>query len=625
MPKLLGEVQAGAVEPGLDRGLLDAENLRHVGDGDLHDLLEHEREAKFLGQSRDRLLDGIPALPSFEKLEGTIAGRSDVDHATVSRRQQLFERLQALRLARALAVSPLARSRGDSIEPRGGIGAPFELVPLSEREKKRVLNEIPGFVVVAAEAEPEGVQPSAVPLHELGDGDVRGSILKHGEIVARMDGETNDGVHGRIAGGRWPSLTGESTAGSGGDGVVPETIGVGYEASMTDTGRILITLGGLLLLGLATEAIGRRTRLPRVSLMLLFGFVFGRSVLGVIPDVTETWFPTISNMALVMVGFLLGEKLSRGVLREHGRLVLSLSVAVVLSTFLCVFLGMIAVGMPLSFALLLAGIAPATDPAASTDVVHEVRAKGPFTSALIGIVALDDAWGLLLFSVVLAAVEFSVGASGLAVLGEGLWHAGGAVLLGAGLGLPMAYLTGRIEPGEPTLAEALGSVLLCGGLALALDVSFLLAAMSMGVVVANLARHHERPFHAIEGIEWPFLVLFFLFAGTELQVTSFRETGVTLAIFVAARVVGRILGAKLGLGYGTGLAPGFATSMGLALMPQAGVALGMAILAVQRFPEFEPYLSLAIAATVLFELFGPLLTRRSLERMGEVGARKDGA
>jgi Kef-type K+ transport system membrane component KefB len=268
--------------------------------------------------------------------------------------------------------------------------------------------------------------------------------------------------------------------------------------------------------------------------------------------------------------------------------------------------------------LLLAGIAPATAPAATVDVVRELHAEGPFSETLLGIVALDDVWGLMLFSVLLAAAEFWSGTSGLSVLGAGLWHIAGAVALGAGIGLPMAYLTGRIEPGEPTLAEALGAVLLCGGLAIFFDVSLLLAAMTMGVVVANLARHHERPFHAIEGIEWPLLILFFLFAGAELEIGSFRETGAMLGIYVIARVAGRLLGAKLAARSEPGLRVGFASSMGLALMPQAGVALGMALLATQRLPQFQPFLSLVTAATMLFELFGPVLTRRSLIRMGEV-------
>lgn len=602
--KLLRHLQAAAVKSGLDGCLLHSQDSSDVGDGKLHDLFQYEGKAERLRQRRDRGLHRLLALVSFEKLQRSVLARRYVDDGTLPRGKKLLERFQLARLSGTFSMAALARSGRDSVEPGGGIRAPFELIPFAEREKKGVLHEVAGLVVVAAESNTQRVQLATMPLHELGNGDVRRSIGEHGGILARKTPEDDE----------------KTLAPSVRPCVATPCIGIGYGVSMTDTARILITLGGLLLLGLLTEAIGRRTRFPRVSLMLLFGFVFGRSGLGLIPDVTETWFPVVTNVALVMVGFLLGEKLSREALREHGRLVLSLSITVVLATFVCVFLAALAIGMPVTFALLLAGIAPATDPAATTDVVREVRSEGPFSSTLLGIVALDDAWGLLLFSVVLAGAEFAMGVSGLAVLSDGLWHVGGAVLLGLGLGLPMAYLTGRIEPGEPTLAEALGSVLLCGGLALVLDVSFLLAAMSMGVVVANLARHHERPFHAIEGIEWPFLILFFLFAGTELEVSAFREIGASLGIYVAARIVGRILGAELGARFRTeGDLPGnFPTSMGLALMPQAGVALGMTILAVQRFPEFEPYLSLAIAATVLFEIVGPILTRRSLERMGEL-------
>jgi hypothetical protein len=91
-------------------------------------------------------------------------------------------------------------------------------------------------------------------------------------------------------------------------------------------------------------------------------------------------------------------------------------------------------------------------------------------------------------------------------------------------------------------------------------------------------------------------------------------------VYIVARVLGRVVGVKLGVGAADGLEPDFARSMGWALMPQAGVALGMALVAVQRFPEFERYLSLVIAATVVFEMFGPVLTRRALVRMGEVNS-----
>ena len=154
----------------------------------------------------------------------------------------------------------------------------------------------------------------------------------------------------------------------------------------------LMTLGVLFLIGCVTDGLGRRTRLPRVTLLLLFGLVIGPSVLDLLPALEAQWFPAVADMPLVMVGFLLGEKLTIVSLRLHGRLVLWISIAVVGATTVVVMVGLLRCGIPLEIALLFAGIAPATDPAATADVVHEAQADGPFARAFLGIVGVDDAW-----------------------------------------------------------------------------------------------------------------------------------------------------------------------------------------------------------------------------------------
>ena len=388
---------------------------------------------------------------------------------------------------------------------------------------------------------------------------------------------------------------------------------------MEEISITLITLGGLFLLGLLTDLLGRRTALPRVTFLLILGFLIGPSVLGILPDLSGRWFPIVANMALVMIGFLLGGKLTLVTFKQHGRSVLGISLGVALITAMVVLIALLMVGVRLEIALLLAGIATSTAPMATVDVVHEARAEGAFSRTLLGIVALDDAWGLIVFSLMLAAAQVlsGYGDGGEAII-AGAWELGGAVFVGIALGVPMAYLTGRIQPGEPTLAEALGMVLLCGGIAIWLEVSFLLAAMVLGLVVANLARHHNRPFHAIEGIEWPFMILFFLLAGASLHVQSLAEVGLIGAIYIVCRIVGRFLGAWVG-GTLSHAAPTLRRWMGMALLPQAGVALGMALVATQRFPQFsETIFPVVIGATVLFEVIGPILTRRALVHVGDV-------
>jgi len=383
--------------------------------------------------------------------------------------------------------------------------------------------------------------------------------------------------------------------------------------------EILITFGGLFLLGLLADLAGRHTPLPRVTLLLVAGFLIGPSVLDWLPGFAEGWFPVLTDIALAMIGFLLGAKMTRTTLHELGRSVLTMSIGEVLMTALLVFSVLRLFGVPMEIALLLAGIAPATAPAATVDVVQESKAKGKFTDTLLGIVAIDDAWGLLIFSLLLAIARALSGQGGAGdLLVSGAWEVGGAVLLGLILGLPMAYVTGRIRPGEPTQAEALGLVLLCAGLAVWAEVSYILAAMVLGATVANLARHHERPFHAIEGIEWPFLILFFLLAGAALHVEALAQIGTLGAGYIGLRVAGRILGTRLG-GWLSGAAPTTRRWIGLALLPQAGVAIGMALLASQRFPEVRNIiLPVVLGSTVVFELLGPVVTRRVLAKLGEL-------
>lgn len=394
---------------------------------------------------------------------------------------------------------------------------------------------------------------------------------------------------------------------------------------MEELATVFITLGALLLIGLATDWLGRKTLLPRVTLLLLFGFLLGSSGLQILPQESLHWFPMISNMALLMVGFIMGGKLAFSFLRENGRVILWVSSSVVLITVIVIFAGLLALGFSLEIALLLAGIATATDPAATTDVIQENKAQGVFSDTLTGIVAIDDAWGLIAFSILLAiAQSFNTEQQALDALLVGGWELIGAVLLGIVLGVPMAYLSGRICPGQPSLVEALGMVFLCGGLALLLEVSFLLSAMVLGLVVTNLAKHHERPFHEIENIEWPFMILFFVLAGASLNMESLLQVGLLGGAYIVLRIVGRLAGSWPG-GVLGGSSGAIKSWMGLGLLPQAGVAMGMALIAAQRFPELSAtILPVVIAATVIFELIGPIGTRLALLRAGDIHNHQSG-
>ena len=273
---------------------------------------------------------------------------------------------------------------------------------------------------------------------------------------------------------------------------------------MSDNAEFVLAIGAFLLLGLAADVLGRRTIIPRVTLILCCGILIGDEVLGLIPDSLHQRFPLIADMALMMVGFLLGGRLRLEALKADGPQVLWISIVAALGTTALVAVSLWFLGVPLAPAVLLGCVAAATAPAATLDTLMVYGSEGRFSRLLAAIVAIDDAWALILFSLGLAAIGLMNGDNHLAgTLQEISWDIGGAILLGGLIGLPAAYLTGRVRPGQPMLMEALGLVLLCGGSALVFEVSYLIACMTMGAVIANLAAHHDYPFHEIENVEWP--------------------------------------------------------------------------------------------------------------------------
>lgn len=387
---------------------------------------------------------------------------------------------------------------------------------------------------------------------------------------------------------------------------------------MTVSAMTLITLGLLFMVGFLADIIGKNTPIPRVSILMVAGFMIGPSGFDILPVRAQSWMPVVSDMALVMIGFLLGSSLKYDSLRRSGMLVFWITLGVVGSTALIVGGGLWLAGIPLPLALIYGGIAPATAPAATVDVVHEVNAKGRFTEVLLKIIALDDALGLIVFSLMLAAAQMLTSGGGsmdtLIMGGKDIFF---AIFVGILLGAPMSYLTGYLKSGEHTLLEALGMVCICGGVAMWLDVSFLLAAMTMGMVVVNLAKRLDCSFYSIRSIEWPIVVLFFLFAGINIEIEHIYVNQKLIVFYIILRIGSRFVGAVLGAKKG-GESISFGKWMGLALMPQAGIALGMALTAAHRFEEFQAVVSVIAATTIFFEVVGPICTRLALNKAGDI-------
>lgn len=380
--------------------------------------------------------------------------------------------------------------------------------------------------------------------------------------------------------------------------------------------QVMIGLGGILLVSLMADWLASRINLPRVTILVIVGIGIGPYGLSLMPGIIHEANELITSFALSLVAFLLGSELSADHLRRHGAPILILSVIIVIATGVTVGTGLLLIGAPVGAAILLGAISTATDPAATQDVVAETRAKGRYRDILLGIVAIDDAWGLIAFGIALAAAS--------ALMGDdagGAWHSlavhlGGALFIGVATGIPMALLSGRVQPGRPNQLEAIGFVLVCSGLALWVGASYLLAATVMGTIVANFARHHDYTFRQIERFEWPFVTVFFVLAGAMLDVPMMLASGVLGLGYVAFRVLGRFWGGYVGATIAH-TPPAYRTWLGIGLLPQAGVAVGMALLVANEMPEIgEDVLAITIGATVFFEIIGPVITRLGIARAG---------
>jgi Kef-type K+ transport system membrane component KefB len=228
-------------------------------------------------------------------------------------------------------------------------------------------------------------------------------------------------------------------------------------------------------------------------------------------------------------------------------------------------------------------------------------------------VAIDDAWGVLVFGLCMAVLGWVISQDGSQALVHALWELGGAIMLGVAIGLPAAWLTGRLRRGEPTLVEAIAVILLLSGFSTLLGVSALLASMVAGALVANLSHHHTRSFREIEHIEWPFLVFFFVLSGASIDLYKLDDALLLTLCYILLRLAGRVLGGYAGLRFNATRVHQLPRHLGLALTPQAGVAIGMALLAAERFPELhDTILPVVVASTIFFELIGPFLVRKVL-------------
>ncbi len=397
-------------------------------------------------------------------------------------------------------------------------------------------------------------------------------------------------------------------------------------------GNLIFGVGALLLAGFGGGKLASRFKLPTISGYIVAGLVLGPSILNVVPDhIVESLAP-IPQIALGLIAITIGSEFRISKLRKTGRNILIITVVQLLATFGAVAGALVLFDAPLPMALLLGAIASATAPAATVAIASELRARGPLVSTLFGVVALDDAFAITLFGFVMAFAAAMVGTCGTGPVAM-LLHPLREILFSVAIGSVMGYVVHRLvvdrRRSNEIIVIVLGFVLLTSGITISLHVSPLIANMMVGFLLINLSPKNSRIMRILEPLAPPIYAAFFALAGTELDIRVLLTTGVLGLVYLLARAIGKYGGAYAG----AALAKDSQVTrkyLGLALLPQAGVAIGL-ILVLQDTAAFVdlPYMgmmvNIVLASILVNEILGPPLTKYALVASGSTKSTRRGA
>ena len=404
-----------------------------------------------------------------------------------------------------------------------------------------------------------------------------------------------------------------------------ESLGIHFEPN------ILAVIGLIIAVSFLGSKLFQRFGVPQVVGFIVIGVLLGPSFLNIVPLELSRELLFISEIALGLIGFDIGSHLLLGDLRRLGRSILFILLFEALGTFVLVSLGIYAITQSLHTALIFGALASATAPAATVDVLAEYDAKGPLTTTLLAVVGMDDALALLLFSVAAAFAESLLAHSGppsvLQMVQLPLIEIGGSLVLGVGLGLLLDRIMCRMKVQHDAMAVSIGFVFLGVGLSQAFGFSLILTTMILGMVVVNRCPEHGRHIRfTIEQAGPVIYVLFFTLVGARFQVGLLPTMGLLGVAYVLLRSGGKFFGAWLGGTVG-GAEPVVRNNLGLGLLSQAGVAIGLALSSANRFSAYGAegqalgalIINVITATTFVVQIVGPICVKFAISRAGEIG------
>lgn len=364
-------------------------------------------------------------------------------------------------------------------------------------------------------------------------------------------------------------------------------------------------------------------KLPDVTGYLLAGIIIGPSVLKLIPADMVSNLNIVTEVALGFIAYGIGSEFNYKQLKKVGKGVILITVFEASFAVLAVDLIMVFVfKKPVYYSIVLGAIAAATAPAATLMVIRQYKAKGPVVNTLLPIVAMDDAVGIIIFGISMSISRSLMNPDKHIYLAKSLimpiWEIILALLIGLAIGILLSFISKKAKGRDELLCITLATILVAVGLAKYFNVSSLLVCMMIGAVVANLIRGTQGVLSVLDRFSPPIFIAFFTIAGAGLELGVLGSIGLMGLGYVLIRVAGKFAGSYVG----SSLAHMPSTVkkyLGFTLIPQAGVAIGLALIAEHTMPELGHSIrAIILAATVIYELVGPVITKIALKKAGEI-------
>lgn len=408
-----------------------------------------------------------------------------------------------------------------------------------------------------------------------------------------------------------------------------------YDALGVDSpvAKIIISIALMLIIGFLMTRITKKLRLPNVTAYILTGILIGPYCLDLIPQTVVTGMDFLPDIALAFIAFSTGEFFRFSVLKKNGPKVAVITVLEACLASVLVFVLMYFVlHLSLAFSVVLAALASATAPASTVMTIRQTHAKGDFVDTLLQVVALDDLVGLMAYSIAISVAVSSLSGERFSVSGilKPLLVNLGVLLLGGLFGLLMKLMIAKKRSTDNRLIIAIALLFAFCGICAVFDISPLLGCMSMGTVYINITGD-DKLFKQLNYFSPPILLLFFVRSGLCFDLGSLTSASGTAGtvpllavgvLYFVIRILGKYAGAFLGC-LCVKKPRAVRNYLGLALIPQAGVAIGLAALGARTLGgEMGNALeTIILASSVLYELIGPACAKLSLYLSGSYSNR----